>query len=140
MKNRFVPFSGEEGNVKIFSINAIRSDEMNKKTKQIKVRKKRKLTGDKIQLFLLAAPAVILTFLFSYLAYFGLILAFKNYRPVKGIWGSDWVGLKNFEFLITSSDLGRIVKNTLLMNGLFIVLGLVSSVSFALLMYEVKKA
>lgn len=113
---------------------------MSEKIKQIKVGKKRKLTGDKVQLFVLAAPAVVLTFMFSYLAYFGLVLAFKNYRPVKGIWGSDWVGLKNFEFLVTSNDLGRIVKNTLLMNGLFIFFGLVASVSFALLMYEVKKA
>lgn len=114
---------------------------MSKQTKQTKqIKRKKKITSDTIQLALLAAPAVILTFLFSYMAYFGLILAFKNYRPAKGLWGSEWVGFKNFEFLLTSNDLARILKNTLLMNGLFISLGLIASVSFALLMYEVKKA
>ncbi len=111
---------------------------MSKQIKQVK--RKKKITGDKIQLIMMAAPAVLLTFVFSYLAYFGLVLPFKNYRPVKGLLGSDWVGFKNFKFLLTSQDLGRILKNTLLMNGLFIFLGLVASVGFALLMYEVKKA
>ena len=105
-----------------------------------KTKRKRRITGDKFQLVILAAPAVVLTFIFSYLPYFGLVLPFKDYKPAKGMFGSEWVGLKNFEFLLTSNDLGRILKNTLLMNGLFIFFGLVASVAFALLMYEVKKA
>lgn len=110
-------------------------------SKRIKMTKrKRKITSDKVQLVILAVPAVVLTFIFSYLPYFGLVLPFKDYKPAKGMFGSEWVGIENFKFLLTSNDLVRILKNTLLMNGLFIFFGLVASVAFALLMYEVKKA
>ena len=87
-------------------------------------------------------PALVIGFLFSYLPMFGIVLAFKNYKVTKGIWGSDWADpiFKNFEFFITSSDAGRVIRNTLCMNFLFIFAGLFFSVSFALLLFEVKKA
>ena len=50
----------------------------------------------KLPLLFLALPGIILIFLFGYLPLFGLVIAFKNVDYSKGIWASDWVGLKNF--------------------------------------------
>src|SRR5512145_2040617 len=63
-------------------------------------------------LLLMALPGIIQIFIFAYLPMPGLILAFKNYRAAQGIWGSDWVGFKNFEFLFSTGDAWRIIFNT----------------------------
>ena len=76
---------------------------------------------------------------FSYVPMFGIVLAFKQFRFDKGIWGSDWNGLKNFEFLLKSGNLVRLVRNTVGMNLLFILVGTVSAVAVAILLFEVKK-
>ena len=47
-------------------------------------------------LYLFIAPAVILTIVFKYIPMYGSIIAFKDFSPMKGIWGSDWVGLEHF--------------------------------------------
>src|SRR3954453_5560656 len=64
-------------------------------------------------LLLMALPGIIQIFIFAYLPMPGLILAFKNYRAPQGIWGSDWVGFKNFEFLFSTGDAWRIIFNTI---------------------------
>lgn len=92
------------------------------------------------ELGLLALPAVVLVALFGYLPMFGIVLAFKDYKVPKGIWGSDWCGLKNFEFFLTSKDAPRVIRNTLSLNLLFIFVGILCAVVFALLLYEVKKS
>ena len=46
----------------------------------------------------------------------GLVIAFKQYNAGKGIYGSPWVGLKNFEYLFTTSDAFVITRNTILYN------------------------
>lgn len=58
-------------------------------------------------------PAVILTFIFKYIPMGGILIAFKDYNSLKGIWGSDWVGLKYFERFISSPDFFRYLINTL---------------------------
>ena len=58
----------------------------------------RTLRKDNRQLFSMCMPGIILLCLFAYLPMFGLILAFKNYKFSLGFFGSEWVGLKNFEF------------------------------------------
>lgn len=84
-----------------------------------------------------ALPGIILIFLFGYLPLFGLVIAFKNVDYSKGIWASDWVGLKNFEFFFKSNDALRVTRNTLVMNALFIVFTLIVSVSVAIMLYYV---
>ncbi|NMA07750.1 MAG: sugar ABC transporter permease [Clostridiales bacterium] len=69
---------------------------------------------------------------------FGLVMAFKDYKLARGIWGSKWIGLKNFEFLWRSVDLGRIVRNTVCYSLTFIVVGLVLNVFIALLLNEIR--
>lgn len=87
---------------------------------------------------LMALPAVIWVFIFSYVPMFGLIIAFKDYRFDKGIFGSDWVGLNNFRFLITTADGWRMTRNTLGLNAIFIITQMVFAVIIAILIYRIQ--
>jgi ABC-type polysaccharide transport system, permease component len=93
---------------------------------------------DNLQLLLLALPAILLLFVFSYLPMGGIIIAFKKFRVDLGIFKSPWVGFKNFEFFFSSSDAWRSIRNTLVMNFLFIVVGTVFAVGFALLIFNIR--
>lgn len=77
-------------------------------------------------------PAALLTFMFSYVPMFGIILAFKNFNVRQGIFGSPWYGLKNFSYLFKSSDALIIFRNTIGYNLLFLFLGVVLNVLLAL--------
>lgn len=79
-------------------------------------------------LFLMILPAVLLVFVLQYLPMSGLILAFKNYRFDKGVFGSDFNGLDNFKYLFSSGTGWLITKNTILYN----LLNLVTSQSLAI--------
>ena len=85
----------------------------------------------------MALPGVILLFIFAYLPMAGLVIAFKDYRFVDGIFGSAWVGFDNFRFLFGTDTAWRITRNTLLMNTVFIVTGTVASLTIAILMNEI---
>ncbi|MDR6551613.1 ABC transporter permease subunit [Paenibacillus qinlingensis] len=87
-------------------------------------------------LFLIGLPAVIVVFIFYYLPMYGIVIAFKDINYAKGIWGSDWVGLHNFKFFFNSQDAFRITRNTLLLNGLFIVVGMSCALVIGLLLAE----
>lgn len=102
----------------------------------------KRVIKENAQLGVLILPIIVLLGVFSYFPMFGVILAFKEYKVTKGIFGSDWISplFKNFEFFVTSQDAFRVTRNTLLLNLLFIFAGTFCSVVFALLMYEVKKA
>ena len=95
---------------------------------------------DNLQLLSMALPTILLLAVFNYAPMFGLVLAFKDYKVPSGIFGSPWAGLKNFEFFLKSQDAWRITRNTLGLNFLFIIAGIICGVIFALIMFEVKKA
>ena len=89
-------------------------------------------------LLLMALPGIIQVFIFSYLPMPGMILAFKNYRAAQGIWGSAWVGFKNFEFLFSTGDAWRIIFNTIFLNSLFLCFTIVlGSLVVAVLLHEI---
>lgn len=87
-------------------------------------------------LFLMILPAVAFTFVFSYLPMGGIVIAFKDFNYVKGIWGSEWNGFDNFEGLIKSGKLLLLIRNTLFYNIVFIGVGLVVKVSLAIMITE----
>ncbi len=89
-------------------------------------------------LLLLTLPGVLYLLVMAYLPMGGVIIAFKDYNYVDGIWGSKWIGLKNFEFLFLSQDAWRITRNTLMMNGLFIFFGTICAILVALAMNEIR--
>ena len=101
-------------------------------------RKKHSIESN-LPFFGLMAPALIYILINNYLPMFGVFIAFKNINYQKGIFGSDWIGLKNFEFLFKTKDAYIMLRNTLGYNVLFIVLGIVLSVSLAILMNEIGK-
>ncbi|WP_394926781.1 ABC transporter permease [uncultured Robinsoniella sp.] len=89
-------------------------------------------------LTIMALPAAVILFLFSYVPIAGLIIAFKDFRYDKGFLGSDWIGFKNFEFFFKSNDAWVVLRNTIGLNVLFIGITLVVSVAIALMMNEVR--
>ncbi len=90
-----------------------------------------------IPLHLMALPTLIWLVIFCYLPIFGLIMAFQDLNITTGILGSRFVGLKNFEFLFTSTDAWVITRNTVCYNLVFIVLNMVLAVTMSLLLSEV---
>lgn len=102
----------------------------------------RSWTKNDTELTLLAIPTTIWYILFSFLPMFGLMIAFKNYKVTGGksfiynVFNSDWVGFKNFEFLIKSKDLFVILRNTILYNLIFILLGTVLAVGLAVMIHS----
>lgn len=116
---------------------------MKKKTDVMQtVKIKQKWTRNDTELTILAIPTFIWYILFSFLPMFGLIMAFKNYKLVPGhgfvysILHSEWSGFKNFEFLIKSNDLFTILRNTILYNLVFIVVGMIFAVGLAIMINE----
>lgn len=65
------------------------------------------------QLFLFIMPAVIYTLIFAYYPMFGVQIAFKDFTPGQGIWGSSWAGLKHFKRFFGSFQFKRVVLNTM---------------------------
>lgn len=99
---------------------------------------KKYIIADNIEFLLLALPAILFFLIFAYLPMFGAVVAFKEYHFDLGIFASPWNGLKNFEFFFTSQDVWRITRNTAGYGFLFIILGLITSVGLALMLFEIK--
>lgn len=88
-------------------------------------------------LILMCTPAIIFFFVFSYMPMPGAYIAFTNFQYNKGIFGSPFVGLQNFKFLFMSGQLTLLLKNTVLYNIAFILLGNILQLLFAILLNEV---
>ena len=89
------------------------------------------------QYLVLCMPALLGYLLFNYMPMVGSIMAFKNYKYSKGIFGSDWCGFKNFEYLLRSPDLWRLMRNTVGYALLFLITGMLSEIMVALLLFEI---
>lgn len=89
-------------------------------------------------LLLMCLPAVIFFIAFSYAPLPGIYVAFVRYNYRDGIFGSQFVGLDNFEFLIQSGKLMQLTKNTILYNLAFIFLGNAVAIFLAILLNEMQ--
>ncbi len=87
---------------------------------------------------LLLLPGIILTFIFSYLPIYGIIMAFQNYNPGLGFWGSPWIGLDNFQLVFSTPQFLSSIYNTFFISFFKIVIQTLSSVIFALLLNELR--
>jgi len=90
-----------------------------------------------LPLYLMMLPGAIYIIINNYIPMFGMVIAFKQVDFSKGILGSDWVGLKNFEFLFATEDAMVITRNTILYNLAFIVLYLFLGILFAIFICDV---
>jgi putative aldouronate transport system permease protein len=104
-----------------------------------KVGKKRSKRINYVQLFLMMLPGIVYLIVNNYLPMFGVIIAFKNFSFPKGILRSRWCGLKNFEFLFRTKDAFIMMRNTILYNLLFIILGTVIALCIAVMMTDIGK-
>lgn len=89
-----------------------------------------------LTLFLIAAPGIIYLIINNYIPMAGLFVAFKDYNFMKGLFGSDWCGLKNFEFLFATKDAFIMTRNTILYNLAFIIVGTVFAIAIAIMLCE----
>ena len=89
-------------------------------------------------LYLMFLPGVIYLFINSYIPMFGIQIAFRQYNARDGVYGSPWCGLKNFEFLTKTKDAWIMIRNTVLYNLVFIVLGTVLAVTIAIILNEIR--
>lgn len=88
-------------------------------------------------LYWMILPVLIYVFIFSYIPMFGLIMSFQDYSLTKGIWGSKWVGLKNFKDFFGGMYFGRTLGNTLILSGLDLLICFPAPILLALMLNEV---
>ncbi|WP_330619261.1 ABC transporter permease [Vallitalea guaymasensis] len=89
-------------------------------------------------LYIMLIPAGILLLIFSYYPMYGVSIAFQDYQPVNGFFGSPFVGLKWFKYVFEMPDFKEILSNTLIMAIGKILIGTLFSIVFALLLNEIK--
>lgn len=104
----------------------------NKRSATIKNIKKNKV------LYIMMIPVLAYFLTFCYAPMFGVIMAFENYKPGKGIFGSEWVGFQNFIDFFQSYYFWRLLRNTLVISLKDIVISFPLSILFALMLNEVK--
>lgn len=90
------------------------------------------------RLYLMLAIPVIWYLLFCYKPMIGVMIAFQKYSLVKGMWGSKFVGLKNFEFVMGLRDFPLALKNTLYLNLLGLIVGFPVPIILAIMLNEIR--
>lgn len=84
-------------------------------------------------------PAAIVTLIFAYVPMGGLVMAFQDFKPYDGMFGSKFIGLEHFRFMFEYPDSKQVIWNTLIISSLKIVFGLIVPFVFAILLNEVRK-
>ncbi len=90
-------------------------------------------------LYLMVLPVIAYYVIFDYGPMYGLQIAFKDYSPGTGIWGSPWVGLDHFVQFFDSYYFWRIIRNTLLINVYELIFGFPAPIILALLLNELRR-
>lgn len=88
------------------------------------------------QKHIMMLPTVVILFIFSYIPMVGLVMAFQNYLPSNGYFGSEWTGLYWFKYMFHMGNFTSVIWNTLFISILKIFTVLLSSVIVALLLNE----
>lgn len=84
-------------------------------------------------LYLFLAPAFIYVIIFNYLPMYGVQIAFRDFIPFRGIWGSPWVGLKHFARFYESYSFWRLIRNTIVLSTYQLVVGFPFPIILALI-------
>ena len=103
------------------------------------VKKKRNVQWKRnLPLHFMILPAGILLLIYSYFPLFGNVMAFQKFRPNKGFFGSEWVGLDNFKYVFSLPDTAQVIWNTFFIAVLKLIAGIVIPVIVALLLNEMR--
>lgn len=89
-------------------------------------------------LYLLTLPVVAFFLIFAYWPMFGVQIAFKDFSPGKGIWGSPWVGLKHLQVFYRSFYFWRLIRNTLGISLYGLLIGLPAPIFLAIIFQEIR--
>ena len=102
------------------------------------VQRKKKNWQKDWQLHLMILPGLLFILIFKYMPLGGISIAFKEFLPGKGIWGSPWVGLENFEYMLALPDTKRVMWNTLFIAAAKILINFPVPIIISILLNEVK--
>ncbi|WP_255374541.1 sugar ABC transporter permease [Cohnella sp. OV330] len=91
-------------------------------------------------IYIMLVPVVAYYVLFYYVPMYGLQIAFKDYTPGLGMWGSDWVGFRYFHDFFNSYYFWRLLRNTLLLSFYELLFGFPASIVLALLLNELRSS
>ncbi len=89
-------------------------------------------------LYLMFAPVVAYYIIFHYAGIYYAVIAFQNYKPMRGISGSAFVGFRHFSEFFSSVGAWRLVRNTLLLNALMLLFAFPASILFALMINQMR--
>ena len=101
-------------------------------------RKRKKSWLKNWQLHLMMLPGLIFILIFKYMPLGGITIAFKEFLPGKGIWGSPWVGLENFKYMLALPDTKRVLWNTLFIAAAKILVNFPIPIVISILLNEVR--
>ena len=87
-------------------------------------------------IYLMLLPVVAYYVIFHYVPMYGSQIAFKDFVPARGIWGSEWIGFENFQDFFRGIFFWRLIRNTLAINILDVVFGFPAPIILALLLNE----
>ena len=90
--------------------------------------------------YLMLLPGYVWLIMFSIVPMFGALIAFQDYQPVRGVFGSEWIGLENFEYMFSLNDSKIIFFNTIFIALMKMVAHLIVPVIFALMLNELRAA
>ncbi|MCY9695669.1 ABC transporter permease [Paenibacillus alginolyticus] len=89
-------------------------------------------------LYLLMVPGIVYYIIYHYVPMFGLVIAFKKYNLMKGLWGSEWVGFDNFRMIFSSPEFPSLMRNTILISVYRILFNMLPDVMLALILNEIR--
>lgn len=97
----------------------------------------RQIARDKL-LYMMLLPGIVYFILYKYLPMWGVLMAFQNFQPAKGFWGSDWVGLKHFVRFFSEPAFTMLFANTLILALYNLIFFFPLPIILAILMNEVR--
>lgn len=87
-------------------------------------------------LLLMLVPGLVLTFIFKYIPMYGVLIAFKDYNPLRGILGSPWIGFAEFEKFLSSPNFMNLLMNTLKLSVYGLLLGFLPPIILAIMLNQ----
>ncbi|HFR3155084.1 TPA: ABC transporter permease [Streptococcus suis] len=87
-------------------------------------------------LLLMLLPGLVLTFIFRYISMYGVLIAFKDYNPLKGVLGSEWIGFEEFTKFLSSPNFGTLLANTLKLSVYGLLLGFLPPIILAIMLNQ----
>lgn len=99
--------------------------------------KKKKRNGLELTYHLMMLPGLLFLIIFSYIPMVGIIMAFQDFIPAKGLFHSDFVGLKYFRYMLGLNDIGEVLRNTVAIALGKIFIGTFMAIAFSILLNEI---